>query len=462
MASYCIHMSHGLESLKQFRERIVSDKANRKTYLNNLKRINKDSYDAIILQKKNKWRRQFMAGLILPDAAKKSSNFNSEQNDKMSHYAKNMNSYFKTPNMEQFLLKHPVTLDEPLYLGYAMHLYMDVQYEYLLKGKYSFMFSENNTEVSVGYFDSNYNKIVLSSDDFWKKMYQDYTLLNPHYVRKYNIKIEEFAVTSEIYSDEPANIIWYSEFYQEIKRVLEEAGKEDANNEGDNNSNKVELINKEIIDAIIEKTAIDFCNQYLMPIIKKNDNKKYKSKRKKNDEKWKAERLKLEYYKDKWKNLLKRENVSELDEGFFDGVVEEISDVSNQIKIHRKNHDKITFLICLFPVCIAAVSASFTALRNICPKISIILGVLSTTLSAILSAIIQYDEKTAHKETWLRHNLYYSMLMDETESFCEQTGNYDGLEATESIKMYMDSIRKLRKKDYENFLKNMGYSDYEN
>ena len=52
------------------------------------------------------------------------------------------------------------------------------------------------------------------------------------------------------------------------------------------------------------------------------------------------------------------------------------------------------------------------------------------------------------------------MLMNETESFCERIDKYKKLNDDNAIIEYMDSIRQLRNKDYENFFLNMGCSNF--
>lgn len=98
-------------------------------------------------------------------------------------------------------------------------------------------------------------------------------------------------------------------------------------------------------------------------------------------------------------------------------------------------------------------------MKNSSSQYAFVISIVSTALSAILTAIIQYDEKTGHKETWLRQRLYYSMLMNETERFCERIDKYEELNDESAVIEYMDSIRQLRNRDYENFFLNMGCSN---
>ncbi len=164
--------------------------------------------------------------------------------------------------------------------------------------------------------------------------------------------------------------------------------------------------------------------------------------------------------------------VKPTDELFFEGVIEEILDVANHATIHKNKYKKVSDVICGVPLLITVFSGAATFLSDDIEKFGeeersfmflfiFIFSFLSTTFSAFLSIMNSYNEKTAYKEAWLRQRLYYSMLMLETEEFCEKLNKYHDKSDSETVEIYMKSIRRLRKKDYENFFVNMGCSNYE-
>lgn len=457
MASYCVHVAHGLETLIRFKKRIVSDKAKSKKYLKTLKIISKESYEAIIEGKDNSWKKQFMAGLVLPDAAKISPIVNPDYHDRISHFARDLESYFKTPDLERFLMEHPISLNDPLYLGYAIHLYMDILFDNYLKGKYSFRPFDDKSDICVKYVDSAKKTVILSSKDFWNKMYEDYSKLNPYYIKKYKVTIDGFAVDIDIDTQNAVQIMWYAELHKVIKSILEDAADVIKGNEINEQINKLELLDNEFVLRLITMAANDFVENYLIPLLHSNSSKRYL---KADKTQWKAESVKLQYYKAKWNRLLTDKCLSNTEKGFFDGVLEEITDVTRNAQRHRKIYSMITFFLCFIPISVTVFSALSTAMNNTSFQCSFVFSIVSTALSAILTAIIQYDEKTTHKDTWLRQRLYYSMLMNETERFCERIDKYEKLRDESAIIEYMDSIRQLRNKDYENFFLNMGCSNF--
>lgn len=478
MPSYCIHIAHGLETLNILKKFLESKNIN-KIKLHKLRKRHPDAIEAIVDNNDNKWKQQFMAGLILPDAAKKTGCSNSNKLDRISHYPKSRNGYFKTPDMRKFLKEYPLSLDNPLTLGYAMHLYLDSKYDDFLQGICDFCFDSSNEvlqHITCAVKDNTQGIIenkILTEAEFWQILYNDYTKLNPYYKKNNEIKIDSFITVDEISPMFIAQVAWYKELYKCMKdEVLKEAEEIIQNNQVEFMKSQLELLDVSLIDKLVAKEANDFFNIFLKPLVnsKKADNisKKSDDEEKNN---WNAESLKLEYYKTKWNDFVDKGYVETADESFFDGVIEEIQDVTNHATIHRNKHKKISDLICGIPLLTTVFSGISTLLSDDLEKflgeerfymISLIFNfsLLSTFFSALLSIINSYNEKTAYKETWLRQRLYYSMLMLETEKFCEGIGEYS-TSNKDAVKKYMKNINKLRKKDYENFFINMGCSNFE-
>ncbi len=271
MPSYCIHIAHGLEILEKFKIYLSSKKIRRKKY--------SEAKEAIINGQNNEWKKQFMTGLILPDAAKKLGCGNYNQLDRNAHYPKNQNGYFKTPDMEKFLKEYPLSLDNPLCLGYAIHLYLDSVYDEFLQGICHFNFdaSENIQNINCKVKDNTNGQIEtkdLSEDGFWDKLYDNYTRLNPYYMQKKNFNIDNFVSADDFSPMIPAQFVWYKELYICMQNdILEKAKDVISNNEVESKKEQLELLNVFSIDKLIDKVAEDFVNLYLKPLI---SNKKFK------------------------------------------------------------------------------------------------------------------------------------------------------------------------------------------
>ena len=471
MPSYCIHVSHGLETMRLFHDYLIYNFSRK-----DVKLIRKEyplAVEAIIDGVDNEWRKEFMAGLILPDAAKQSSKTNADELDRKCHYPRSKNSYFKTPDMSLFLKEHRLSLDDPLYLGYAMHLYLDIQFDDYICGKYTFI-PANNTEpgcfeymdsIDENNFSAGKEKKRINANDFWGIVYEDYTKLNPYYMDKYKLKIESFASPDRICPVNVSEIIWYDELYRVIREVLKKAG--DEKDKIDENISAIKLIDVYSINMLIHKSACDFLKYYLIPLVLVYEKSKKCLETKSGNSKWKAENTKIQYYKYKWLEIIKKTKLSNSDKAFFQGVIDEILDVTESAAEHRDKHCKITFFECYMPIIITVFSAVVTALQQFESEsraltwVVFSFGIASTLISASLAAINQYSERKAHKESWLRQRLYYSVLMSETEQFCEKINEYEPLTNYNAVKRYMQRIEMLRKKDYENFFTNMGCSNFE-
>ena len=94
MPSYCIHVAHGLETLKLLREFL--NRPDNAAMKDTFRQKNPAAARAILDGQRKTWRKQFLAGLIFPDAAKRSDQVNALNLDRMMHYPENPASYFKT------------------------------------------------------------------------------------------------------------------------------------------------------------------------------------------------------------------------------------------------------------------------------------------------------------------------------------------------------------------------------
>lgn len=470
MPSYCIHVAHGLKTLEVFQQ-FLSDTANQEK-AEAFQRKYPLVFSGVNIETSTEWKKLFLAGLIFPDAAKLSEHFDAYRLDRMMHYPQDTESYFKTPDMNQFLKEHPLDFNDPFYFGYALHLYLDVQYDSFMKGMFTLIESSPKRFIYI----KNDEDVIVPEEQFWKQIYDDYTFLNPYYVNLYNFSIDDFANPCIIRPRDAGQISWYQKLYCTMEQqVLASAIDIIHNNNIEAQKSQTVLIDFESMDALIYKAANDFFDIYLRGGLEKCwivstvsptsiSNNSEESDRKL--DKWSAEKVKLRFYEARWKQLVDKGCVYPEEIDFFKGVLTELQDVTCSAAQHKKLHESITDIICKLPVLITIFSALATSLSVLVDQtihgkwVVFILGSVSTLSSACLAAVNEYEKRSAHRETWLRQRLFYSKLMDETEAFCEKLGKYEEISDRATVKTYMNEIRLLRKKDYENFFSNMGCSNY--
>lgn len=466
MPSYCIHVAHGLETLKLLRKFL--NRPDNAAMKDTFRQKNPAAARAILDGQRKTWRKQFLAGLIFPDAAKRSDQVNALNLDRMMHYPENPASYFKTPEMKTYLKEHPLDFNSPLYLGYALHLYLDIQYDALLKGMFTIV--EFSPDQWIVLFQENGIEVILKDGEFWKQIYEDYTALNPYYIKKYQLSIECFAKPEMIKPTDAMQISWYQKLYHAMEHeVLISASNTLKQKPGSAKNPQTNLLHPEVLNALIHKAAADFIEKYLKNLLQvscatpvpKPDAKRTPSSN--TTDKWEAEQIKLDFYETHWNQLVTEGIVTPRECQYFNGVLVEIKDVTKSAAAHKKQHEAITGILCKLPVLITIFSALATGLPALVEQsiqgkwLIFTFGSVSTLAAACLAATNEYDKRTAHRETWLRQRNYYSLLMDETEAFCEMIGKYDGMEERAAVRKYMNEIRILRGKDYDSFFSNMGY-----
>ena len=459
MPGYCIHSACGVMAVK-LAEKYAAEKCPDIS----LPLFNADD------------RKKLMTGTILPDAAKLAVCKNSDILNRKAHYAADTYSYFKTPDMNLYTKKHRISPEYPLYIGYALHLYLDIEYEKYIKGLATFV---AGTASEAPHFEQKQpDKTIrtISCSDFWQTIYDDYTKLNAYYKQKYGFGTSDFLAVDEFADAESSEqISWYGRLYDEVSEMFGKADYDISSGRTESLRNSTVTLKSGQIDALINKSVNDFLKKYLFPVLDEiqhglshtetvQENIVHDESSTESKGRWKAEKIKLDYYKKHWDHLVENGCIDRVDEDFFDGVLQEIYDVSRSATTHRKKHSWYTALTTYtLPVLITLASALFTAFssKNSSSAICLIFGIISTTLSALLTAVINLSEVLAHRETWLRHRLYYSVLMEETESFCERIGEYNEIDDSAAVRKYMDNIRRLRKKDYSNFFTNMGCTNFE-
>lgn len=422
MPGYIIHMSCG---------KILLDNLATDTELNSI--VPSDE------QKK-----QFMAGLIMPDAAKLSQLDNASELDRLEHYPADDKSYFKTPDMGRFLKKHTITLSSWYYIGYALHLYLDIKYDDYLKGKVTFV--PGNTGAGP-LFKRGSNE--WQADIFWNMIYNDYTNSNRHFINKHNIQIDDLPVLLDM-KIQAQKLSWYSSLYDKVKDII-------------NNSAAANTLFFDVdeIETVINNVAQDFIKIYIKPLLSHSNNNVSSSSSNNltssedNDSNWKAEIQKMEYFKVCWNSLVNSGVVDSKEEKYMEIVVTEIRDFDIHAQKHKIKNKHSLFILSLLPLVVGVITALSEIIGYECTKLRSMLVVISSVISFAITALTQYWNRASHKETWIRYRMIYSNLINETECFCERLNGYSELDDYEAVKKYMTQINAIRNEDYKTFEKNM-------
>ena len=161
------------------------------------------------------WEKAFLLGSLLPDTRLKSEKA-------ISHFwnEKYLEDIAKAPDLELFLKKYKSRLDEPLILGYYLHLYLDVCYvKDYWPAKLSFENAAGEPEKKKAAITDvvicDRGKKVPLSEFFTRKYYYgDYTRSNGWFIRHYQIRTPEYVAIRDIHMDEVE--------LEDVKGLLEE------------------------------------------------------------------------------------------------------------------------------------------------------------------------------------------------------------------------------------------------
>ena len=161
------------------------------------------------------WCYEFMMGSLLPD-----TRLGDEK--KFSHFwdEVSMENIARAPKLERFLEKYGHRLNEPVVLGYYMHLYLDERY---VNGYWPTILDFKNSE---GHSEPKKNRIVcvelkqkgksIPFHEFFttENYYGDYTRSNHWLVEQYQIEPPVFSILNYVDIDEVDA--------KDLKRVIEE------------------------------------------------------------------------------------------------------------------------------------------------------------------------------------------------------------------------------------------------
>ena len=443
MPGYCIHVAHGCEILKKLSAVLTQCEQDK--------------------EKDFSFRKAFLSGVLLPDAAKNASCLDALEQLEKAHFSEDPEAFFRTPDLKMFVKKHPLSLEHPMWIGYAAHLYLDMAFTQYLQGIVTVQKATQKENLRLILKCGNTEK-TWNSDGFWEQIYDDYSTLNSYLIDRYQIKDEVFAAPDELDSESDIRYIaWYTELLRKYKAII------DAHNQMKKSSKENKdgvILQREQIDSFIKRTANDFYHQYLEPLLKASEETENSCKgfildipERKEIVKWAAETVKIDYFKEYWNSLVRNGSVKEIHKDYFSNVLVEIEDVTRSAAEHKRKYQRHMLLLSVLPIVASVLSGIAAALTNKPAHAALftVLSIAAASSNVAISIITQFVKDSAHKESWLRQRQYYAFLMNETECFCEHLEKYETLTSSEAVSRYMDEIRKLRMQDYSNFFANMGY-----
>ena len=194
----------------------------------------------------------FMTGCIIPDVAirKRKSHFrNTQQQGRI----------MQIPDLDLFNKKYGDRVDEPIFLGYLFHLYIDRRFfeEYIPKAV-KIIDDEGN---ETGYIKTGKKVYIKKTgklvdvDEYRseKYYYGDYTRMNTYLINKYNISLDMFDNIKIPYIEE-VNMDGYDDFVSKMKGYL------DVPEEAVNN---LEVFDIDDVLKCIKEWTDDFVRDYL-------------------------------------------------------------------------------------------------------------------------------------------------------------------------------------------------------
>ena len=190
--------------------------------------------------------------------------------------------------------------------------------------------------------------------------------------------------------------------------------------------------------------------------------------RKSNHEKWAADKMKMSYYRSRFNSICKKAKLTDEEwteaDLFFQALEQELTDINNTATNHYKKNRRFFMQIMLLSLFITVTNASNAALETsslfdeqVLKWLLFALPLLAVIFSSVQLFIQSKYKDDQPKETWLRHRMNFSIIIEEIECFCEGIGDYKDILLNEpqknrdAISKFQERITMIRKKDYERF-----------
>ena len=210
-----------------------------------------DAKDSKVISTKED-ENMFLIGCIIPDATdrKRKSHFRNVEQSGLIR---------QVPDLKLFKEKYGNRLNNPFFLGYMFHLYIDLRFfsEYLTKLVTFYDKDENITEyikdgekVMINRTGEMVSVKEYRSDEYY---YGDYTRMNTYLIKRFNIPMDIFKC-DEIPEMEEINADYYSKFIDNMLSYLD-VDEDEVNN--------LKVFDIDNIIKYISKWTNDFIKEYL-------------------------------------------------------------------------------------------------------------------------------------------------------------------------------------------------------
>lgn len=172
--------------------------------------------------------------------------------------------------------------------------------------------------------------------------------------------------------------------------------------------------------------------------------------RKSNHEKWAADKMKMSYYRSRFNSICESAGltVKERTEAdlFFQALEQELTDINNTATNHYKKNRRFFMQIMLLSLFITVTNASNAALETsslfdeqVLKWLSFALPLLAVIFSSVQLFIQSKYKDDQPKETWLRHRMNFSIIIEEIECFCEGLDDYHDIFSDDKKRLRVQS-----------------------
>lgn len=201
--------------------------------------------------KSKQWKKDFIAGALLPDTKRRGEKME-------SHFwaPETLEDMAISPDLNRFLKKYRKYLNEPSVLGYYAHLHLDEQF---VKKYWPEMviFSDEEGNIQKKKKDITRACIrktgeIITRDQFFsgEYYYGDYSRLNGYFVEKYSIELYQKYVDGLACPVEEVKVEDLYQVGKELKTIMEEHYAKEAE--------EVRVFTKERLCRFLEETAETF------------------------------------------------------------------------------------------------------------------------------------------------------------------------------------------------------------
>lgn len=203
----------------------------------------------------DQWVQRFVTGNLLPDTKLLKEKY-------ISHFwdPEKAGQIAQAPDLDLFLKKYQTQLDEPVLLGYLMHLDMDAKYVHDFWPRSIAFYNSDGEPETIR--DRVAEVEILKSgrrvplEEFFSPAlyYGDYGRMNGFFVRKYHIRMPKWKEITDFHMDEVK--------FDDMEHICEGLDWLFAHCSSDD-APQLEVFDLQEFDSFIRKSAEEFAQQYL-------------------------------------------------------------------------------------------------------------------------------------------------------------------------------------------------------